>query len=757
VSSKAALLAVLITCVCTAVIAVHWPALSAQALSFDDDQYFVNNALVKSPSWLSAWKFLSQVLEPSTVGGYYQPLAMISLMLDYSLGGRVENLLPFHRTSLALHAANTALIIVLLYLLFGEVWIAAAVGLLFGLHPMTVEAIPWVGERKTLLAAFFALWSLLFYLRYTHAHTVIAARNVTHAKARTRIQSPVGRSTWGFYIACLFFYLLALMSKPTSTPLPVLMLLLDFWPLKRLKWQSFLEKIPFFVLGGIFAIITYISQTRTAITISPVEIGIGRVFFTLCHNIIFYLCKIIWPVNLSSHYPFPNPLNLSQPMVLAGVIGTFILIPLLLISLRWTRAALIGWLFFFIAILPTMGIIGFTNVIASDKFAYLPSFGLLMILASFLWNLRLKNSVISGSKSVVIILLVLILASAESLATRSYLIHWRDSIGLCEYMVSKAPNAPTPQYNLGVSYGELGRWREAIEAYKQAIRIKPDYADAHNNLGAAYSKLGRYQEAIEAFSQAIKIKPDYAEAQYNLGTAYGKLGRYQEAIEAFSQAIKIKTDYAEAHYNLGVACGNLGRWQEAIEAYKQAIRIKPDYAEAHYSRGVAYGNLGRYQEAIEAYKQAIRIKHDYAEAHYNLGVAYGNLGRWQEAIESYKQTIRIKPDYAEAHYNLGVNYYKLERYQDAVESYKQTIKIKPDYDKAYINLGVTYYKLGRYQDAVEAYKQAIRIKPDFADVHYNLGVAYSVTGDKEAALEEYKILKTLDAEQANKLFNLIYK
>ena len=622
-SSKAVLLAVLIACVCAAVIAVHWPALSAQALSFDDDQYLVNNTLVKSPSWLSAWKFLSQVLEPSTVQGYYQPLSMISLMFDYSLGGRVENLMPFHCTSLALHAANTALIIVLLYLLFGEVWIAAAVGLLFGLHPMTVETIPWVGERKTLLSAFFALWSLFFYLRYTHARTVIAARNVTPAKAGG-IQSPAGCSTWGFYIACLFFYLLALMSKPTSTPLPVLMLLLDFWPLKRLKWQSFLEKIPFFILGGIFAVITYISQTRTAITISPVKIGIGHVFFMLCHNIIFYLCKIIWPVNLSSHYPFPDPLNLSQPMVLAGVISTCILIPLLLISLRWTRAALIGWLFFFIAILPTMQIIGFTNVIASDKFAYLPSFGLLMILASFLcnlWSLRLKNSVISGSKSVVIILFVLILASAESLATRSYLIHWRNSVGLFEYMLSKAPNAP---------------W-------------------LHNNLGVAYQSLGHYQEAMKSFNQAIKIKPDYADAHYNLGVTYGALGRSKDEIEKYKLAIKIRPDYVKAYYNLGVSYKDLGRYQDAIEAYKQAIKVKPDYAEAH------------------------------------------------------------------------------------------------------LNLGAAYYTLGRYREAIEAYKQAIIIRPDFVLAHYALGVAYSVAGDKGSALEEYKILKTLDAEQANKLFDLIYK
>jgi tetratricopeptide (TPR) repeat protein len=340
-------------------------------------------------------------------------------------------------------------------------------------------------------------------------------------------------------------------------------------------------------------------------------------------------------------------------MVLAGVIGTFILIPLLLISLCWTRAAFTGWLFFFIAILPTMGIIGFTNVIASDKFAYLPSFGLLMILTSFLYNL--SNLRLKSACSVAVILLVLILASAESLATRSYLTCWRNSVGLFEYMLSKAPNASL----------------------------------LHNTLGNVYASLGRYQDAIEAIKQAIRIEPDLAEAHYDLGVAYGKLGR----------------------------------WQDAVEAYKQAIRIKPNYAEAHNNLGNVYPRLGRYQDAIEAYKQAIRIKPDLAEAHYNLGVAYGKLGRSQDAVESYKQAIRIKPDYTDAHYNLGV----------------------------------AYDKLGRYQDAVETYKQTIRIRPDFVLAHYNLGVTYVATGDKDSALEEYNILKTLDAEQANKLFNLIYK
>jgi hypothetical protein len=220
-TSKVYLVAVLTVAVCAAALITHWPALSAQALSFDDNRYFVENFLVRNPSWESAKRFLTEVLEPSTVGGYYQPLTMISLMLDYALGGQTDSLLPFHITSLALHIANTALIIVLLYQLFGLAWVAAGVGLLFGVHPLTVEPIPWVGERKTLLAAFFTLWSLVLYMRFVHKGS---------SKA---------------YRGSIILFVLALMSKPTSTPLPALMLLTDYWPLRRLKWRSLLEKLLF--------------------------------------------------------------------------------------------------------------------------------------------------------------------------------------------------------------------------------------------------------------------------------------------------------------------------------------------------------------------------------------------------------------------------------------------------------------------------------------------------------------------------------
>ena len=199
--------------------------------------------------------------------------------------------------------------------------------------------------------------------------------------------------------------------------------------------------------------------------------------------------------------------------------------------------------------------------------------------------------------------------------------------------------------------------------------------------------------------------------------------KYEKALPYFEMAVKKNPRYSEAYFNIGHCNDKLGRFTEAIEAYKQGIRIKPDYAEAHNDLGTTYGELGLYTEAIEAFKQAIRIKPDLSMAHCNLGRGYGKLGRYREAIDAYKEALRIKPDYAEAHYDMGI----------------------------------VYGKLRRHTEAIEAYKQAIRIKPDFSMAHYNLGLTYLIIGDRGSALDQYKILKNLDNDSANQLFNLIYK
>jgi tetratricopeptide (TPR) repeat protein len=619
--SKIGLVITLIIIVCAAVLYVHWPALSAKATSFDDNQYLINNVLVKNPSLTSARRFLTEILSPSTVEGYYQPLAMISLMLDYALGGRENNLLPFHRTSLILHIANTALIIVLLYLLFGQPWIAAAVGLLFGVHPMTVEPIPWVGERKTLLAAFFSLWSLIFYVYSRKAH---------HAR----------RTTVPLYIGSFVAYLLALMSKPTSTPLPVVMLLLDYWPLRRLNWRAVLEKIPLFVLGGISAIITYISQSQTAATVSPAAFGAKRILLILCHNIVFYPFKMIWPVNLSSHYAFPEPLALSHPMVLAGVIGTFILILLLLFSLRWTRAVLTGWLIFFIAIFPTMGAVGFTNVIAADKFAYLPAIGLLMMLASFLvWFLRRKSA--AGYFAVTII--VLTLAAAESIGTRQYLAHWRDTIGFYRYMLSLTPDAAVVNNNLGLALQSQNKLDEAMACYQKALRSMPDYAESHNNLAAALFRKGDIDGAVSHYQQAIRLKPNYAEARNNIGSLFLQQNKLTEAITHFQKASILKPDNPDIYYNLGIANKHLGSLDTAVEYFRKALILRPDDIEVCCELAMILLKQNKPKEALAfALRAADLTKYKDIPALELLASAYAAAGRFDNAAKTTQQIERCK-------------------------------------------------------------------------------------------------------------------
>lgn len=359
---------------------------------------------------------------------------------------------------------------------------------------MTVEPITWVGERKTILASFFALWSLIFYVRFT--------RN----------------STWKLYVCCCVMYVLALMSKPTSTPLPLLMLLIDYWPLRRVRWAAISEKVPLFVIGGVFAIITYFSQSWTAGVVLPHQHEAWRVPLIICHNIIFYLCKILWPANLSPYYPFPNPMDLSHPAILTGIIGTCILVFLLVVSLRWTRAPITGCLFFLVAILPTMQIVGFSQVIASNKFAYLPSWGLLMPIAAFLSSLL---STASGRqlsvRRVILIICIVVCICCEFAGTRRHFRHWRDTIIFHRYMLTMNPDAAGIHNDLGValmkSQNELN---DATYHFRRAVEINPFSVLYHRNLAFALAKAGETKEATKHLREALQLNRNYIPAIRNL-------------------------------------------------------------------------------------------------------------------------------------------------------------------------------------------------------------------------------------------------
>lgn len=248
-----------------------------------------------------------------------------------------------------------------------------------------------------------------------------------------------------------------------------------------------------------------------------------------------------------------------------------------------------------------------------------------------------------------------------------------------------------------------------------------------------------------------------AERLYQTGLAFVWGEKYEEALRYFEKVVEINPKYAEAYFQIGYCNGKIGRHQEAVKAYKQAISLYPYDENAYFNLGLSYRQIGNYQEEIEAYKKAIGINPNLGIAYYWLGNAYSGLDRYREAIEAYKEALRINPDDFDANYHLGLAYGGFSMFREAIEAYKQAIRISPNYEEAHCSLGIAYAVLGRYREAAEAAKQAIRINPNNAEAHYLLGMAYLDLKDNGAALDEYKVLKTLDADRANKLFNMIYK
>ncbi len=616
----ATLLTWLTVAVCALTFAVHLPVFRAEAVYFDDGMYLTENRLVQNPSWESVQTFFSEVRNPSTVRGYYQPLAMTSLMVDVALGGDADNLTPFHVTSLTLHVANVALVTVLLYLLFKNAWVAALTGLLFGVHPLTVESIPWIAERKTLLAGFFSFACLLAYVVY------------------------VDRRSWLAYGVSLLMLVLALLSKPTSVPLPAVLLLLDFWPLRRLNWRAVVEKVPFLVVAGGAAVITVISQETAADTIAPGEREQGwfDVLLIIFHNIVFYLWKIVWPADLSSNYGFPQPFTWQQPRVLAGIIGTAVLIPLLLISLRWTRAALTGWLIFFVAIFPTMGVIGFTNVIASHKYAYIPAVGLLMILAwalTWLWQtagvrsgaLALRGALVAG---------VLVLAGLEGWAAVAQHRTWRDTETLYRAMLDHPD--PGDAYALHSGLGDVliarGELDEGLRYLEQSLELNPDYYVAQNNMGLALVKqaerlvtekqneaaLAALQQAKRHFEKSVELKPG-ATAYANLGRLARYLGKPDEAETYLEQALELDPASYESYNALAVLKAMRGDLAAAEANFRKAIEVNPRFVAAYVGLARALRVQQELSEAVRVCQDALQIDPDNRSVQAELNAARAAL------------------------------------------------------------------------------------------------------------------------------------
>ena len=617
---------------------------------WDDDDHLTANPAMTAPHGLKMiWSSLA-------VSRYY-PLTLTTFWVQRRLWGL--NPQPYHLVNVALHAVNGILVfLVLRRLRVTAAWLAAMVWVL---HPVNVESVAWITELKNTQSGVFFFLSMLCFLRSDT------------------------QKRHGWYVLAIACGLAAMLSKPSTVVLPLVLLLCAWWERGRWTRMDIVRIAPFFALAVGMSALTILEQRGHVLRAGAAnwQLGPAERLVVAGKAIGFYAGKVLWPARLTFVYPRwavdASSLWSWAPAValvaVAVTLGRYR-------SRGWGRAAVFGGGFFVVALLP---VLGFFNVYyfrfsyVADHFQYLACLGLISLAASTGAAICERAGPRGRDWGVLAAAVVLLILGVSTWKQSGV---YQDSETLWRDTLAKNPQCWMAHNNLATTLKSLGRVQEAVEHWEECLRIKPDYAEAHCNLGYTWQQMGKIEGAIAQYEQALRSKPDFAEAHNNLGTVLLQEGKVSDALGQYEQALRSNPDYAEAHYNLGIALVRLGRVQEAVGHWEQALRIKPDYAEAQYSLGTTLQQAGHVPEAIGHYEQALRSNPDYAEAHYNLGVALGQTGRIREAMEHWQQALRIKPDYAEAHGALGMALEQAGQVREAIGHYEQALRIKPDFTPA---------------------------------------------------------------------------
>lgn len=621
-------------------IALYWPATHHNFVLFDDDAYVTSNVRVQAGLTLEniKWAFFNPVCSN------WHPLTMMSHMLDCEIFG----LQPWghHLISILLHGINTALVFLLLRSMTGALWRSVLVAALFGWHPLHVESVAWVAERKDVLSTCFGLLALLFYIRYARARTENERRQETGI-----LSPPFSVFTSGSYWLVFFFYLLGLLSKPMLVTWPFVMLLLDYWPLGRIaNYKSLLallaEKIPFFALAVMASVATFMAQNQEGAVVAAEDLPLGA----RCGNALIsywrYLAKLFWPADLAVFYPHPGYWPLGW-VLLAGVLIVGISV-LFFVKRQRYPFLLMGWLWYCGTLVPVIGLVQVGEQAMADRYSYIPSLGVFILT---IWGLYEMAKRWDGH--------VYALAAAFSAAvvlcllTQAQIGYWQDSETLFRHALEVTENNHNAHANLGIALANKGQFDEAIFQHQESIRLKPQEARYYGNLGVSFANKGQLDEAISQYREAIHLRPDFAGAYNNLGSALDAKGQTDEAIHAYQQAIRLKPDFAGVYYNLGNSFAGKGQTDEAIRQYRKAIHYEPNYAQAYNNLGIALTDKGQLDEAISQIRKAIRLHPDYIEAYNNLGITLARNGQIDEAIRQLQEALRIKPDYPDAINNLA--------------------------------------------------------------------------------------------------------
>jgi tetratricopeptide (TPR) repeat protein len=537
-------------------LAVYAPVRGHGFVDYDDGEYVFANPHVQAglSAESVAWAFTTMAVTN------WHPLTWLSHMLDVQLFGLDPA--GHHLVNVVLHAANAGLLLFVLNSLTGRLWPSALVAALFALHPLNVETVAWVAERKNVLCTFFTILALAAYGRYAR------------------------RPGPGRYALVAAGMVLALLAKPMAVTLPLMLLLLDFWPLGRLRRATALrlcvEKLPLVVLAALSSAVTLQAHVQAGTVITVEHISAGARLANAVVSYLAYIGKLAWPARLGVFYPHRE---LTVPIAQVAAAALVLLGVTAAVVRAASRAPYlaVGWLWYVVTLLPVIGIVQVGTQSMADRYAYVPAIGLFIAVAWAADSLAARRPAPRAwAAAAGVVLCALAARTVRQVPV------WQDSLSLFSATVAAVPDSWVGHYNLGNAYAAMDRQAEAEAEYRETVRLRPRFARAHNNLGNALDAQGRHEEAVAAYDEAIRSSPLMAEAHNNLGTALAATGRLEEAAAALRRAIGVEPRFAEAYVNLGVVLRRMGRLQESAAALAQAVMLRPDL------------DFGRYQRAVTA-------------------------------------------------------------------------------------------------------------------------------------------------------------
>jgi protein O-mannosyl-transferase len=738
-------------------LAVYWPVTRHGFVNYDDTDYVTANPYVQAGLSTKGFAWIWH----SEVARNWHPVTMLSHMLDCQLYGMKAD--GHHLTSLLFHLTNAVLLLLLLWRMTGAVWRSAFVAALFALHPLHVESVAWVAERKDVLSTFFFLLTLGAYARYVEVRGVRGegrdeksegrrpkAEGIPKPEARTaNHQSPIANRKSLYYCLALAFFALGLMSKPMLVTMPFVLLLLDFWPLRRRQSPDprttftlrraatedghhaprptpqsqianrkshiapplprlLLEKVPFLLLSAASCVITFRVQQSGGAVLDVGNFPISGRIANALMSYVRYLGRMLWPEGLAALYlrklPWP-----SWQVGLAALI----LIAASLAAIRFARRSpyfAVGWFWYLGTLVPVIGLVQVGMQSMADRYTYIPLIGIFIGLAWGGWELASRWRV----PPLTLAILTALVLAACMVVTRKQLAWWADSEALFQRMIAVGEGNYMAHYNMGNLLSREDKLAEAVKQYEAALKAEPNYAEAHNNLGAVLLRQGRFDEAVAHYAAAARIKPDYL-YYFNLANAQVDAGKLAEAVAIYQQALRLNPNSSQAHHNLGLALQALGQSEAAMTEFRVALQLQPDYESAEHNLANRLADAGRLDEAIVHYQAAARLDPNHAETYNGLGICYAMQGELPEAERQFREAVRLKPNHAGAQSNLGNALGAQNKLDEAIPHYQKALELDPNDYQTHFNLGLSLLRQGRRDQANAHFTEALRLHPDYPE------------------------------------------